>query len=102
MSPADYFEIAMILAFGISWPINLYKAWKARTTRGTSILFLSLIFLGYIAGIISKFCNQDYMSNFGQRWYVLVVYFLNLIVVGANIVVYFMNWKIDRNINPKR
>ncbi len=102
MSAADYFEIAMIVAFGISWPINLVKAWKARTTRGTSILFLSLIFLGYIAGIISKFCNADYMAHFGQRWYVLIVYFLNLIVVGANIYVYYLNWKIDKNVNPKR
>ena len=45
MSVGDYFEIGMILAFGISWPINLIKAWRARTTRGTSLLFLFLIFL---------------------------------------------------------
>ncbi len=101
MTPADFFEIGMILAFGISWPINLIKAWKARTTRGTSLLFLLLIFFGYIAGIIAKFINPVYMANFRSKWYVLIVYFFNLIVVSLNIVVYFMNKKIDNNINPK-
>ena len=43
MSVGDYFEIGMILAFGISWPINLIKAWRARTTRGTSLLFLTAL-----------------------------------------------------------
>ena len=102
MSIGDYFEIGMILAFGISWPINLIKAWRARTTRGTSILFLGLIFFGYVAGIIAKFVNPDYMANFSQRWYVLIVYFFNLIMVALNIVVYFMNRKIDKNINPRQ
>lgn len=102
MSVADYFEIAMILAFGISWPINLIKAWRAKTTRGTSLVFLILIFLGYIAGIIAKFINPDYMASFSSRWYVLIVYFFNLIMVGLNLVVYFLNRKIDKNINPRR
>ena len=102
MSVGDYFEIGMILAFGISWPINLIKAWRARTTRGTSLLFLFLIFFGYVAGIIAKFVNPDYMANFGQRWYVLIVYFFNLIMVALNIVVYFMIRKIDKNINPRQ
>ena len=42
------------------------------------------------------------MANFGQRWYVLIVYFFNLIMVALNIVVYFMNRKIDKNINPRQ
>lgn len=102
MSVSDYFEIAMILAFGISWPINLIKAWRAKTTRGTSLVFLLLIFVGYIAGIIAKFINPDYMAAFSSRWYVLIVYFFNLIMVGLNLVVYFLNRRIDRNINPRR
>lgn len=101
MTTADFFEIGMIAAFGISWPINLIKAWRAKTTRGTSILFLLLIFFGYIAGIIAKFINPQYMASFSSKWYVLIVYFFNLIVVGLNIVVYFMNRKIDKNINPR-
>ena len=96
MTTADFFEIGMILAFGISWPINLLKAWRAKTAKGTSLIFLLLIFGGYICGIISKFINPDYMANFASKWYVLIVYFLNLIMVGLNIVVYFMNRKLDK------
>ena len=102
MSTADFFEIAMIVCFGISWPINLIKAWKARTARGTSLLFLCLIFVGYIAGILSKFLNPNYMAEFSSRWYVLIVYFINLIVVGLNLLVYFRNLQYDKNLNPRK
>ena len=30
----ELFEILMIISFGISWPINVYKSYKARTTKG--------------------------------------------------------------------
>ena len=36
---ADIFELLMIVCFGVSWPINIYKAWKARTTKGSSVQF---------------------------------------------------------------
>ncbi len=102
MTAADYFEIGMILAFGISWPINLLKALRAKTTKGTSLLFLLLIFFGYISGIIAKFINPSYMANFASKWYVLIVYFFNLIVVSLNIVVYFRNRKLDQANEARR
>lgn len=93
---SEILEIVMILSFGISWPLNLAKAYKARSTRGTSLSFLCLIFFGYIAGIISKFLNPSYMASFATKWYVLIFYFLNLIMVGLNLVVYFRNKKLDK------
>ena len=36
-------EMLMVVCFGISWPINIVKAWKARSTRGISLLFYSFI-----------------------------------------------------------
>ena len=36
---ADFFELLMIVCFGVSWPLNIYKAWKARTTKGSSVPF---------------------------------------------------------------
>ena len=47
-------EIGMLLAFGFSWPLNAMKAYRARTTKGTSLPFLLLILSGYVCGIISK------------------------------------------------
>ena len=92
---AELLEITMIVSFGASWPLNVIKSYKARTAKGKSLGFLCLIFFGYIAGIISKFVNESYMASFSQKWYVLFFYFLNLIMVGADLVIYFRNKKLD-------
>lgn len=93
---AELLEIVMIVSFGISWPLNVIKSYKARTTKGKSFSFLCLIFFGYIAGIASKFVNPVYMSQIGQKWYVLFFYVLNFIMVGADIVMYFRNLRLDK------
>ena len=93
---AEFFEILMIVSFGASWPMNVMKSYKARTAKGKSILFLGFIFVGYIAGIISKFTNAAYMANFSSKWYVLVFYFINISMVGADICLYIRNKKLDK------
>ncbi|MBP0981124.1 MAG: hypothetical protein J5968_02875 [Oscillospiraceae bacterium] len=92
---SEILEIAMILCFGASWPFNVMRSYKARTAKGKSISFLCLIIIGYIAGIASKFLNEAYMANFAEKWYVLFFYFLNLIMVSADLVIYFRNKKLD-------
>ena len=92
---SEFLEIIMILCFGASWPFNVMKAYKARTAKGKSLLFLCLIIIGYIAGISSKFLNEAYMANIGEKWYVLFFYFLNLIMVSADLMMYFRNKKLD-------
>ena len=92
---AELLEILMIVSFGASWPLNVIKSYKARTTKGKSIAFLCLIFFGYIAGITSKLVNADYMANFANKWYVLFFYVLNFLMVGADIVMYIRNRKLD-------
>ena len=93
---AEFFEIIMVVSFGASWPFNVMKSYKARTTKGKSLLFLCLIFFGYIAGITSKFVNEDYMNSFASKWYVLVFYFINLIMVGADLLLYVRNARLDK------
>jgi len=93
---AELFEIIMIVSFGASWPMNVLKSYKARTTKGKSLGFLCLIFFGYIAGIISKLINETYMATFGQKWYVLFFYVLNLIMVGMDLILYFRNKQLDK------
>lgn len=96
---SEILEIVMILSFGASWPMNVMKSYKARTTKGKSLAFLCLIFFGYIAGIISKFVNESYMASFADKWYVLFFYFLNLFMVGADLIIYFRNKKLDSKNN---
>ena len=93
---AELLEIIMVLSFGASWPMNVMKAYRARTAKGTSVAFLCLILFGYIAGITSKLVNTAYMASFSQKWYVLVFYVINFIMVFANLLIYFRNKKLDK------
>ena len=93
---AEILEIIMIVSFGASWPLNLMKSYKARTTKGKSLAFLLLIFFGYIAGIASKLVNESYMADFGNKWYVLCFYILNFLMVGADVCMYVRNYRLDK------
>ena len=85
------FETIMLICFGLSWPLNVIKAYKARTAKGTSLPFILLIITGYIAGITAKLIN-------GQTNYVLIVYLLNLAIVSLNVAVYIRNVSLDRKV----
>lgn len=89
MNLAHLLEAGMLVCFGFSWPLNVVKAYKARTAKGTSLAFIILIITGYIAGISAKIINNQFN-------YVLGVYFLNLAIVSANIFVYIRNKSLDR------
>ena len=93
---AEILEIIMVVSFGASWPLNVMKSYKARTTKGKSLPFLCLIFFGYIAGIASKLVNEAYMAAFSEKWYVLFFYVLNIIMVGIDLVLYARNYRIDK------
>ncbi len=86
------FEAIMLICFGFSWPLNVIKAYKARTAKGTSLPFILLIITGYIAGIAAKIVT-------GQMNYVLAVYLLNLAIVSVNLLVYFRNAALDKKMH---
>jgi len=98
---AEFLEILMIVSFGASWPLNVIKSYRARTTKGKSLAFLFLIFFGYIAGISSKVVNETYMASISQKWYVLFFYVLNFVMVGADLCLYARNKKIDKEKQEK-
>ncbi len=95
MNLAHLFEAAMLVCFGFSWPLNVIKAYKAGTAKGTSLPFIILIITGYLAGISAKIIN-------GQFNYVLVVYFLNLAIVMSNVFVYIRNKALDKKVEAKK
>lgn len=83
------FETVMLLCFGFSWPMNLIKAYNAKTAKGTSLPFILLIIIGYVAGITAKIVT-------GQTNYVLAAYILNLAIVLLNLAIYFRNTSLDK------
>ena len=92
---SEILEIIMIVSFGASWPMNVVKSYKARTAKGKSVAFLSLILFGYVAGIISKLVNKAYMAEFSTKWYVLVFYCINFVMVGVDFCIYWRNKHLD-------
>ena len=93
---SEILEIMMVLCFGFSWPANVVKSYRARTTRGKSLVFLLFIFVGYIAGIASKLLNEAYMAAFSEKWYVLIFYFINITMVSIDLCIYARNYRLDR------
>lgn len=86
---SEILEAIMLICFGLSWPISVMKNIRAKTARSMSLQFTLLIITGYISGITAKLIS-------GRINYVLIVYFINLVAVSANLVVYFINKRYDR------
>ena len=83
------FETVMLVCFGFSWPISVLSNYRSRTAKGMSPFFILLIMSGYLAGITAKILS-------GNCSFVLVVYILNLVLVSANLLIYFRNRRLDR------
>lgn len=85
----NFLEAAMLICFGLSWPLSLIKNIKAKSAKNMSLQFTLLIITGYIAGISAKIIGHKIN-------YVLVIYLLNLVIVSANVVVYYINKGYDQ------
>lgn len=86
---AEILEALMVISFGCSWPMNIIKSLRAKTTKGKSLMFLLLIEFGYVCGIISKLVS-------GNITYVFIFYVLNMLMVGTDIALYFRNLRLDK------
>lgn len=85
----QFLEACMLICFGFSWPMAVYKNYKARSAKAMSLPFILLITAGYVAGIAAKIINHAIN-------YVLAVYVINLLIVSCNIFIYFRNCRLDR------
>lgn len=78
----------MIVCFGLSWPAAIVRSWRARSSKGKSLLFMALILVGYLCGILAKVVS-------GTATYVLAFYVLNLVMVAVDICLFFRNARLD-------
>ena len=90
MNTAEILEILMVVCFGFSWPMNVMKSYKARTTKGKSLGFLIMICIGYVCGIASKIIGGSF------KWYVMFFYVLNLCMVLLDVAMYARNYRLDQ------
>ena len=72
----------MLLCFGLSWPFAIRKTYKTKSVKGVSLLFLSLVFIGYLCGIAHKYF-------YNLNW-ITLLYIYNGALVLAQIILYFI------------
>ena len=86
---AQFLETMMLVCFGLSWPFNIVKSYRSRTAKGKSLLFEVCIIIGYLCGVAGKFLS-------GNITYVVAVYFLDILMVGTDLVLTIRNRRLDR------
>ena len=89
MTEFSIYEAIMLICFGAAWPFSIAKSWRSRSSKGKSVLFLTVVLIGYGAGILNKTTNNLCHDP------VLILYALNALMVGADIALYFRNRAFD-------
>ena len=82
------FEFLMLVCFGASWPFSIIKSLRSKSTKGKSLMFMTLIELGYVFGIIHKLL-------YSYNW-VIWMYITLFLVVAFDIALYFRNRRLER------
>lgn len=75
----------MLICFGMAWPASIYKSITSGSTKGKSVVFLTVILVGYGAGMAK--CLIEPVMN----WPVFVIYVINTLMVSADTALYFRN-----------
>ena len=86
---AEFFEVMMLLCFGLSWPANIMKSLRSRTAKGKSLMFEALVVIGYLCGLAGKFIS-------GNVTYVVAVYILDICMVTTDLCLTLRNAKLDK------
>lgn len=76
----------MLICFGISWPIAICKTLRVRKVAGKSVGFLTLVFVGYLAGIGAKIATAA-VGGEPIHW-VASLYAMNALMVTIEIGLY--------------
>ncbi|MEA2081180.1 MAG: hypothetical protein U9O97_00350 [Elusimicrobiota bacterium] len=76
------FEAAMLICFGISWPVSISKTLRTGIVAGKSPLFMGIVCFGYLCGVIHKIrCSFDWVT---------ALYALNMIMVAVDLGLYYV------------
>ena len=89
-------ETIMIICFGLSWPLSVYKSLKSRTAKGKSLQFELFVWVGYIFGIAKNFIMFANGSNSWVFFLGWAFYFFNFLMISIDILLYFRNRKLDK------
>lgn len=83
----------MLILFGCSWPFNIAKSIKSRTTLGKSLTFEIIVVIGYLFGVTAKLIIYN---NTGELQYSFWFYIMDILLVMTDIILYIRNYNIDK------
>jgi len=86
---ADILESGMLVSFGFAWPVTILKTLSCKSTAGKSLPFMLIVLVGYVFGLSAKFFRGDLN-------YVALLYFINLLMVLADTLLYFHYRRLER------
>jgi hypothetical protein len=82
------FEIIMLVCFGAAWPFSIFKSIRSRSTQGKSLVFLLIVFVGYVSGIVHKLVFRPDG--------VIVFYCINCVLVAVDVLLFLRNSRIPK------
>lgn len=85
---SSIFEMLFLIGFGLSWPMNIVKDIRGKTSKGKSLMFLVFALFAYACGILSKLTAETIS-------FVLVFYIINAVMVVVDTVFWFVNHRRD-------
>lgn len=83
-------ELAMLVAFGCSWPFAIAKTLRARRVDGKSPMFMVIVILGYCCGIAAHLVE-------GTKLWLCAVYCLDIALVSTDLALYCHFARLRRN-----
>jgi hypothetical protein len=98
MAPDDWrniFEALFLICFGLAWPSNVLKSFRARTAKNKSVMFVLFALSGYLFGITARIIGNAID-------YPLVFYVINTCMVTADLCLYFRNRHLDNMADAHR
>lgn len=85
---SSIFEMLFLVGFGLSWPMNIVKDIRGKTSKGKSLMFLVFALFAYACGILSKLTAETIS-------FVLIFYIINAVMVVVDTVFWFVNHRRD-------
>jgi len=85
---AEFFEGMMLVCFGFAWPFSIHRSLITKKNYGKSVVFLVVVFVGYLAGITNKLL--------GKYEPVIYLYVINALMVLADIMIFVRNDKLEK------
>ena len=79
---AEFFEFAMLFAFGFSWPFAIWRTWKVKRVDGKSPQFMFIVLFGYVCGIAAHLVE-------GTKLWLCFVYLADMALVSTDLILYF-------------